>query len=286
MKKLIAILILLITASAVIYAASAVYVPENSFAVVRRFNKVIAIHSTAGLQFHAPFLDTVTELPKNRRTYDLPPSDVLTKDKKAMIVDEYVVWRIEDPLTFLQTAGTVTEIERRLDASVYNSVKTLLSSINQDEIISLRGDSLNNKITENIAEQMKTYGLEVIDAQIKKLDLPTANKEAVYNRMISERLQMAAAYTAEGMEEAAIIKNETDKNTKIIKSEAESEAQKIIAEGEAEYMQILREAYNSPERVEFYEFVRSLDALKSTMKGDKTLILPYDSPLMKWFVQK
>ena len=268
-----------------LFLLSAVYVQENQYVIVRRFGKVITVHDEAGLKFKVPFVDEIGVLPKNRQTYELPQSDILTQDKKAMIVDEYVVWRIEDPLKFLTTAGNLSEISRRLDASIYNSVKTLLSSMTQDEIISERGSALNDKITENIAGQMKVYGLEVIDAQIKKLDLPPANKEAVYSRMISERLQMAAAYTAEGMEEAAIIRNETDRLTTVMVSQSESDAQAIIASGEAEYMRILREAFNSPERLEFYEFVRSLDALKITMKGDKTLVLPYDSPLTKWFVQ-
>ena len=284
MKKLIT-LITAIIVLIFLFLVSAIYVPENQYVIVRRFSRVVAVHDEAGLRFKFPFLDDMAYLPKNRQTYELPQSDALTQDKKAMIVDEYVVWRIQDPMLFLITAGSVDEITRRLDASVYNSVKTLLSSMTQDEIISERGTALNDKITENIAEQMKVYGLEVIDAQIKKLDLPPANKEAVYSRMISERLQMAAAYTAEGMEEAAIIRNETDRTTTVMLSQAESDAQAIMASGEAEYMRILREAFNSPERMEFYEFVRSLDALKITMKGDKTLVLPYDSPLTRWFVQ-
>jgi len=286
--KVSAFTIVLIAIAALLILASActIFVPEDKYVYVKRFNKVEVTHTEPGLKFMLPFMDTAHELPKNEKVYNLDPSDVLTLDKKAMTVSSYVVWRIADPLKFLQTAVTTLEAEKRLDANVYNAVKNKISSMNQMDVISARGRDLDAQIAGSIRDAMQTYGVEVIDIQIKQFDLPQDNKEAVYTRMISEREQIAAMYSAEGREEATMIRNTADKQATVTLSEARAKAEELKAEGESEYMKILAEAYKGEERAEFYEFIRSLDALKLSMKGDKTLILPIDSPLTKWFIQK
>lgn len=131
---------------------------------------------------------------------------------------------------------------------------------------------------------MEQYGIHVEMFETKQLDLPDDNKEAVYERMISERDNIAATYTAEGNSEAKVIRNTTDKEIAIQISEAEKQAEILAAEGEQEYMRILAEAYGDQERSEFYSFVRSLDALKTSMKGgDKTVVLSPDSPIAQIF---
>ena len=139
-------------------------------------------------------------------------------------------------------------------------------------------------IVEKVQPAFNEYGIEIIDNEIKRLDLPSENKAAVYSRMISERNQIAAEYIAEGNEESQKIINSANKDIAVIVSEAEATAEQIRATGESEYMRIISEAYNSAERSEFYEFIRSLDALKITMKGEKTLFLPIDSPLTSLFI--
>ena len=120
------------------------------------------------------------------------------------------------------------------------------------------------------------------DVKIKQFDLPESNLNAVYNRMISERVQMAEKYTAEGSYEAKLIRNDVDKQVNILVSNAEAESAKLVAEGEAEYMRLLAEAYDSPDKKEFYEFTLALDALKASLTGEeKTVILDADSELGK-----
>jgi membrane protease subunit HflC len=216
--------------------------------------------------------------------YDLSPSDVLTVDKKAMTVSSYAVWKITDPLRFMQNIGFENEALRRIDMSVYTSVKNLISTMEQTDVISARGLELNQSITANVRDQMEAYGIEIVDIQIKQFDLPQDNKEAVYTRMISERSQIAAEYTAEGKEEADKIRNSADKDAALLISEARAKSEQLRGEGESAYMSILAEAYKTPERAEFYEFVRSLEALKVSLAGDTTLILPIDSPLTKWLI--
>ena len=134
---------------------------------------------------------------------------------------------------------------------------------------------------------MEQYGVQLIKFETKRLDLPDDNKAAVYERMISERDNIAATYTAEGNSEAKVIRNATDKDATIQISDAKKQAEILEAEGEQEYMKILAQAYGEEERSEFYSFVRSLDALKASMKGgNKTIILSSDSPIAQIFEGK
>ncbi len=283
MANKLGIFLIVLFVGAIVFMSAVVSVPEDKAVCVKRFDKIIQIYDQPGLAFKVPFLDTTTELPRNALVYNLSPSDVLTMDKKAMTISSYTVWQITDPLKFLQEVVTVNEAERRLDASVYNSAKNLLSSRTQTDAISSRRTDLDVKISEQVREQMTRYGINVIDIQIKQFDLPQDNKQAVYTRMISERAQMAAKFMAEGKEEAEKIRNTADKESVLILSQAKAQAELLKAEGESKYMQILSSAYTGADRAEFYEFLRSMDALKVAMTGDKTLVLPLDSPLTKWF---
>ena len=215
--------------------------------------------------------------------YDLTASDVITQDKKTMVVDSYVLWKITDPLKFTQTLTNISNAEGRINMIVYNSMKNIISSMSQIDVIGSRDGALSQAIMNNIGNSVDQYGIELIAVETKHLDLPSDNKSAVYERMISERNNIAASYTATGESEAKMIRTKTDNEIVVSVSEAEAKAEKIIAEGEAEYMRILSEAYNTSERAEFYTFVRALDAAKKAMKGEKTLILSADSPLAQIF---
>lgn len=258
---------------------------ENEYKLVRQFGKIDHVESEAGLSFKVPFIQTVDSLPKYIQLYDLAPSDVITKDKKTMITNSYVLWQITDPIKFAQTLnGSIGNAESRINTVVYNSVKNIISSLTQEEVISGRDGELTEAILANMGNTFDQYGIKVITVETKQLDLPADNKEAVYERMISERENIAATYTAEGTSEAQIIKNTTDKEVSIMLSEAEKQAEILKAEGEAEYMKILSEAYADESKTDFYSFVRSLDALEASMTGDnKTVILSEDSPIAQIF---
>ncbi len=202
-----------------------------------------------------------------------------------MISDSYVLWKIEDPLKFAQTLNSSIESgESRINTAIYNATKNAISSMSQDEVITSRDGELSQMVMSAVNNNMKQYGISILLFETKQLDLPDDNKEAVYERMISERDNIAATYTAEGSSEAKVIRNTTDKEIAIQISEAEKQAEILKAEGEQEYMKILSQAYEQEERSEFYLFVRSLDALKNSMKGgNKTVILSEDSPIAKIF---
>lgn len=312
--KTIVIALLLIVI--IILANSMVVTRQNQFKLIRQFGRVDRVVTDAGLSFKIPFVESVDVIPKELLLYDIAASDVITSDKKTMIVDSYVLWHVTDPLKFAQTLScSVNNAEGRIDAIVYNAMKNTISNMKQDEVIRSRDgkmtvtvdeteESVTNNdmevstekeevieitsLTEEIMAQINhvedQYGIEIVTVEVKKLDLPDDNKQAVYTRMISERENIAAQYTAEGKSEAKIIENTTDKEVSIMLSDAEAKAEATIAEGEAEYMRILSDAYSDPEKTDFYSFVRALDALKESISGDnKTVILSDDTPIAQIF---
>ena len=256
---------------------------SNEYSLIIQFGKVVRVEHSAGPSLRIPFLQPAQKIPKYKMISDLYPSDVTTKDKKVMTVDSFVIWDINDPVKYLASLNASKEkAEVRLGNVVYNSIKNVLSSTNQADIISGRDGNLAKTITENIGDAMDSYGIHIYAVETKKLDLPDSNKESVYQRMISERNNIAAQYTADGDYQSSLIKNETDKTVKETIAKANAEAEKIKAEGEARYMQILSDAYNDEAKADFYNYVRSLDALKASMKGDnKTVILNEDSELAR-----
>lgn len=285
MKKFAKFVLILAVALLLLYGSCMVITNENEYSLIRQFGKVDHIVDDAGISFKLPFIQTVDKLPKQTLIYDLTPSDVITADKKTMISNSYVLWRISDPLKFAQTLNSsVSNAENRLDNIVYNATKNVISSMTQDEVITSRDGALSEAVLAGIDTSLDNYGIELLSFELKQLDLPSDNKTAVYERMISERDNIAATYTAEGASEARIIRNTTDAEIAILLSEAEKNAEILLAEGEAEYMRILSEAYNDASKADFYSFVRSLDAVKTTMTGqNKTIILSPDSPIAQIF---
>ncbi len=286
MKKAAVIIVAVVLLLVVIGGASMYTVRENEYACVTRFNKIETVHNEAGLYFKVPFIDTVMTFPDTVLLYDIPESEVLTADKKNMTVDSYITWEIADPLTFYQTLGTITEAESRLDALTYTSLKNLMGTLEQNDIINEEDASERNDIysgiTEEVQELAQTYGIRVLDVKVKRLDLPSDNEQAVYARMISDRNQIAEKYTADGEYEASIIRNDVDKQVNILISNAQAEAAELVAEGEAEYMRMLAEAYDSEDKKDFYAFTLGLDALKAsldTSANTKTVIIDGNSLL-------
>ena len=284
MKKKWIILIVIALLIVIGIGSSVFTVREDEYACVVRFSAIISTTDEAGLHFKIPFIDSVKYFTRATQLYDIPPSEVLTSDKKNMTVDCYILWSIDDPKLFYQTLGSKTVAEQRLDALTYNELKNVMGTLKQSDIINMESGSKRNDIyagiSGNVDRLARSYGICVEDVKVKQLDLPESNLNAVYSRMISERNQMAEKYTADGNYEASIIRNEVDKQVNIIISDAEAEAAKLEAEGEAEYMRLLAEAYDTEDKQEFYEFMLALDALKASLDGDeKTVILDGSSEL-------
>ena len=265
--------------------ASLVVTYPNEYTIIKQFGRIESVRETPGLSFKIPFIQTAEKIQNEVLLYDLAVSDVMTKDKKSMIADCFVLWRIEDPYIYTQTLSAQKgNAEFRIDTIVYNSLKNVISSLSQEEVISGRDGALAQTIMDNIGDALNQYGISLLAVETKSLDLPDENKNAVYERMISERNNIAATYQAEGQEEAKEISNNTTAEIIVMQSQANAQAAEIIAKGEAEYMRILSETYNDPEKADFYLFLRALDAAKVTMAGDnKTLIIDETSPIAQIF---
>lgn len=281
------IILVVVILFVMMFAANAfcVVTYPNEYTVIKQFGKIVDIRQTPGLSVKIPLIQTAEKIENEVLLYDLAVSDVMTKDKKSMIADCFVLWRIEDPYKYTQTlSAQKSNAEFRIDTIVYNSLKNVISSMSQEDVISGRDGELAEAIENNIGGTLSQYGIKLLAVETKSLDLPDENKSAVYERMISERNNIAATYKAEGEEEAKEISNNTTAEIIVMQSEADAQAAEIIAKGEAEYMRILSEAYNDPEKADFYIFLRSLDAAKKTMTGNnKTLIIDETSPIAQLF---
>ncbi len=261
---------------------------QNEYKVIKQFGAVVDIIEKPGLSFKKPFIQTTQSIPNKVMVYDVPPSDVITSDKKSMIADCFVIWRITDPYKFIRSlSASVSNAEYRLDNIVYNSLKNTISSMKQEMVISSRDGLLAETILKNCGNSSEEYGIVIKAVETKMLDMPEENKQAVYERMISERGNIAATYTAEGESHAKQIRNEADKQVTIMKSEAQAKATEIKADGDAEYTKLLSQAYSTSDKADFYQFMISLDAAKASLTGgNKTLILDSTSPIAKIFYNK
>jgi len=278
------LIVAIIIVAWIIIAQCIVITYPNQYVAIRQFGEVVRITDESGLSFKIPFIQTASAIPRDIQHYDMPLSDVITQDKKTMVADSFVLWRVYDPLSFIRKASSsVTTAQTFVGNNSYNALKNVIGRLPQTEIISGR-DMLAQQIFRDLANSLDEYGLMMVAIETKHLDLPDDNKNAVYDRMISERNNIAAMYTAEGDEEARMIRTETDKSVNIQTSNAIAQAADTIAEGESRYMEILSAAYNLPAKADFYSFVRALESAKNSLVGgNKTLILGADSPITQVF---
>lgn len=280
-KSFVAVIVLVLVL--VVGGSSIVSTYNDEYKLILQFGKVVKVIDEPGLSFKIPFIQTTMSIPNYEMVYDLVPSEVNTRDKKVMVTDSFALWSVTDPLEYLSRLGAnKANAESRISVVVYNAVKNVISSTDQADVISGRDGKLAQMITDKIGDSLDSYGITVKKVETKMLDLPDSNKESVYQRMISERQNIAAGYIADGEYESTVIKNSTDREVSVLISEAKAKAEKIRAEGEAEYMRILSGAYNDESKADYYNYIRSLDALKSSLKGtNKTIILNEDSELAR-----
>ncbi|MBU8879672.1 protease modulator HflC [Bacillus sp. FJAT-29790] len=256
-------------------------VKEGEYKVIRQFGEVVRIESEPGLSYKIPFIQSVSTLPKYQMTYDVSEAEINTKDKKRMIIDNYAVWRIEDPKKMIANARTLQSAESRMEEFIYSVTRTELGQLNYDEIIndekSSRG-SLNDRITEKVNELLSNdnYGIKVTDVRMKRTDLPAENEQSVYTRMISERESKAQEYLSMGDAQKNRIIAKTDQSVRELLAVAQADAEEIRAEGEAGAAKIYNESFSKDPG--FYNLFRTLESYKKTINGETVIVLPSDSP--------
>ncbi|MFC4321051.1 protease modulator HflC [Litchfieldia salsa] len=256
-------------------------VKEGEYKVIRQFGEVVRIKDTPGLTYKIPFVQTVETLPKYQMVYDVKEAEINTRDKKRMIIDNYAVWKVDDPIKMISTTRTVVGAETKLDEFIYSAIRTELGQLNYDEIIndekSSRG-SLNDRITDKVNEllALDNYGISVTDIRMKRTDLPTANEQSVFTRMISERESTAQEYLSMGDAQKNRIIAETDREVTEMLAKAQADAEVIRGAGEGEAARIYNDSFSKDP--EFYSLYRTLESYKKTINGKTVIILPSDSP--------
>ena len=253
-------------------------VDETRQVVILQFGEPVRIIKTPGLHFKLPApLQVAQRFDDRLLEYDVPPEEILSKDKKSLIVDNYVRWRITDPLLFLQTVQTEPIAKTRIDDIVYSELRRELGTHNMSEIITENRELIMEKVTRESAIATKPYGIEVVDVRLKRVDLPQNNEQSIYRRMQAERIRQANKFRSEGEEESQKIKASTDKDKTIILANAYKEAEEVKGEGEAKAVDIYARAFSKDP--DFYEFYRTLETYKIILDKKTTLVLPTNSKL-------
>jgi membrane protease subunit HflC len=270
MKAIITIVILAIIA--LILVPEFFYiVDQTEQAVVLRFGEIKEVSTEPGLHTKQPFVDKVVRFDKRLQIYDVPAERIFTKDKKTLLVDTIAVWKIVDPEKFVKTMKSVDLALTRIDDVVYSIVRNTFGKLQFDEVISGRGAVLE-EVTLAAAEEMKDYGILIVSVRVKRAVLPDENKNAVFNRMKSERYQEAALIRAEGEKEANMIRAEADKLKVIALAEAQKKAEIIKGTAEASALRIYAEAFSDDP--EFYEFWKRLVVYEETLPDSKFILSP------------
>lgn len=259
-------------------ALSIVIVDETQYAVILRFGEIRRVIDQPGLNFKTPFVDNVVKFDKRYSIYDNPPERVITKDKKTLVVDSFIIWRISNPKTFLESMRTESLALSRLDDIVYSGLRNTLAKLDMDTIVTQERSFLKEVLDFSV-NNVKDYGIEIIDVRVKRTDLPLENRNAVFERMKSERQSIAALIRAEGEKEAQRIKSEADKRAAIIKAEALSKAEYIKGTGDASATKIYADAYQKDER--FYKLWKTLESYKEIVPGS-VIVLSKDMEILQY----
>lgn len=273
-------LIILITLLILIFT-NVFIVKQGEYKVVRQFGEVVKIIKEPGLNYKIPFVQSVTTLPKYQMTYDVSQAEINTKDKKRILIDNYAIWRIEDPKKMISNARTLEGAESRMEEFIYSVVRSELGQLDYDEIIndekSSRG-SLNDRVTEKVNELLAggNYGIMVTDVRMKRTDLPAENEMSVFTRMISERESKAQEYLSMGDAEKNRIVAQTDREVQEILAKASADAEMIRGEGEGEAAKVYNQSFSKDP--EFYTMFRTLESYKKTIDGETVIVLPSNSP--------
>ena len=261
---------------------AAFIVPETHSALVFRFGEIKAQHLDAGLKFKLPFAESVQFIDRRNRNLDQDPTEIIARNQERLIVDAFGRYRIIDPLLFYQSVRTEERGESRLGEQFDETVRAVLGEVTVDEIISERRGELMGRIKQLLSESARPLGVEIVDVKILRADLPLTNSEAVFQRMIAERRQLAQQYRSEGNEQANQIRAQADRQVIEIKAEAEEEAQKIRGAADGDRNAVFAAAYGKDP--EFFAFYRSLLAYEEALQnGDTTILLSPESEFFRYF---
>lgn len=280
MRAFIASVVLLLGAAAAAVYAAAFIVHQNEQALVLRFGEPIRVVSQPGLNWKVPFFDTVDFFDKRILDIDTAPQEVTASDQKRIVVDAFARYRVVDPLLFYQTIRDERNARSRLEPIIVSAMRRVLGAATFQDLVRDKRETLMRRIAQQVNDEGKDFGLQVVDVRIKRADLPKANSESVFARMRAEREREAAEFRANGAAEANRIRATADREVTIIKAEAFRKSEQTRGEGDGERNRIFAEAYGRDP--EFFAFYRSMQSYEQSLKsGDTRFVISPDSDKFK-----
>jgi membrane protease subunit HflC len=268
----------------IMLASSIFTVDETEQAIVTQLGKYVRTVNKPGLHFKIPFLQTAIMFEDRVLEYDATAAEIITSDKKYLVVDNYARWRIVDPLKLYQTVRNESGVQRRLDDIVFSEIREELARHTLTEIVSINREEIMDRVGKKCDEKAREYGVQVIDVRIKRADMPSNVAHSVYARMKAERERIAKKYRSEGEEESVKIKALTDKEKTILLAVSYRKAEKLKGEGDAEALKVYAEAFE--EDPEFYSFLKTLETYEKSLKDQTTVIFSSDSEFFKYLSPK
>jgi len=275
--------LIVLAAVIIVLAASAYTVDQREQVVITRLGEVRKSVSEPGLHFKLPFFEQVHTFSKMMLASDPTTVDqIYTADKKILLLDNYAIWQIVDPVRYLQSfPGGEYYAERRLGEVVFSALRQELGRHTQDEVVTLRRETIMDSVTAISDRAMQAVGVRVADVRIKRADLPPENARSVYGRMVAERQREATRYRSNGEREAERIRAETDRDATVMRAQADQTAQRMRGLGDSKALEIYAVAYQRG--AAFYEFTRSLEAYETALDSQTVIVLSKDNPFLKQF---
>ena len=255
---------------------------EKQQGLVLQFGEPKRVIRDSGLNVKIPIIQNTVKYDKRILEYDLPIEEVIAVDKKRMLVDSFTRFKITDPLEFYKTVGTESNVRNRLNSNVISSLRRVVGRVTLDELLSEERSKIMEDIKLEVNNEASRFGIEIVDVRIRRADLPEANSQAIYERMISERVKEAKEFRAKGAEQAQIIRAEANKDKTVLLAEATRKSEILRGEGESESIAIYADAFERDSN--FYSFYRSMQAYKNVLGEDgTTMILSPDSQFLEFF---
>lgn len=274
-------LILLFLIAIVAYS-SVFTVQQTEQALVVRLGRPVDVVSQPGLNFKAPFIDTVISIDKRILDLENPSQEVIASDQKRLVVDAFARYRIKDALRFYQSVGTIQAANLQLTTLLNAALRRVLGEVSFITVVRDEREGLMAKIRTQLDKEAEGYGIQVVDVRIRRADLPEANSQAVYQRMQTERQREAAEFRAQGGQKAQEIRSKADREATVIIADANSTAEQVRGTGDAERNRLFAEAYGKDP--DFFAFYRSMSAYEQGLKSNDTrFLLRPDSDFFRFF---
>jgi modulator of FtsH protease HflC len=273
--------IIILGVLAIVLASSSMFtVSMTQSAIILELQKPKKIVTEPGLYFKIPWAQKVLYFSKQLLDNDSPPAEVITKDKKNLLIDNFTVWKIVDPLKFLETVRNIRGAEARLDDLLFSELRVEIGTHRLIDIVTETREAIMEKVSTEANKKASEYGIEIVAVRIKRTDLPPEIANSIFNRMRTERERIAKEYRSEGREEATKIRAETDKEKTILIADAYKKEQEVRGEGDGISTKIYAEAYQKDSK--FYAFMRSMEAYKKSLKTDTTILLSKESNFLEF----